>query len=154
MNNDKLPETAAGPKCGWLQRVDGVGLTKAIAADFDPYLEAVITDIPSGDEYFDESVLGVRDLSGFLADRALKILLEFIKLERLSCMSKPESETETALYRAAWDAAIAYACQVARNVQPSSVSATGEAHMRGYRDAIIHEISKATMGPGSISDGE
>jgi hypothetical protein len=66
----------------------------------------------------------------------------------------PVSLAEIAtLYRAAWDAAIAHACQVARNVQPTSVSATGEAHMRGYRDAIIHEIGKATMGPGSVSDG-
>ena len=33
--------------------------------------------------------------------------------------------------------------EVARNVHPSAASATGEAHMRSYRDAIVHAISAA-----------
>lgn len=51
----------------------------------------------------------------------------------------------------ALDAALAQARQetwekareAARNVHPSAASATGEAHMRSYRDAIVHAISAA-----------
>lgn len=38
------------------------------------------------------------------------------------------------------------AAYIASLIQPSSVSATGEAHMRGFRDAIVHEIRKKAGG--------
>lgn len=48
------------------------------------------------------------------------------------------SEAFTAGYRAGIERAAALAAAAT----PSSVSATGEAHMRSYRDSIVHQIKK------------
>jgi hypothetical protein len=45
-------------------------------------------------------------------------------------------------FAAGYKAAIERAAAIAAYVTPSSTSATGETHLRSYRDAIVHEIRK------------
>lgn len=52
-------------------------LVRAIAEEFEPYLEAAISGENTGSASFDAGVLGTRDLAAFLAKRAVELVCQF-----------------------------------------------------------------------------